>query len=73
MHLCNDWMASVESDSVEDSLVHHMAADATAEISAETATLLQDVNEDDLDTDPFTSDEEFKDDKTVVDDKEHHS
>ena len=43
------------------------SADASAKISAETATLLQDVNEDDLDTDPFASDEEFKDDETVVD------
>ena len=65
---------SVETDSSEDSLIHcikpgGVAADATAEISAETAVLLQDVNEDDLDTDPFASDEEFEDNETVVDDE----
>ena len=57
-----------------DSLVHcvkpgGVAADAAAEISAETAMLLQDVNEDDLDTDPFASNEKFEDDETVVDDE----
>ena len=59
-------------DSSEDSLVRYtkrggMAADDAAEILAETATLLQDINENDLDTDPFASDEEFEDDETVID------
>ena len=44
-----------------------MAADAAAAISAETATLLRDVS-DDMDTDPFASDEELEDDETIVDD-----
>ena len=61
-------------DGSEDSLVHcikhgGIAADAAAEVSAEMAMLLQDVNEDNLDTDPFASDEEFEDDETVVDDE----
>ena len=49
--------------------VRRSATDITADISAEIATHLQDGNEDDLhvDTDPFASDEEFEDDKTVVD------
>ena len=47
-----------------------MAANAAAAISAETATLLHDINKDDVDTtDPFASDEEFEDDKTIVDDE----
>ena len=46
-----------------------MAADATAATSAETATLLRDVNEDNMDSDPFASDEEFEDDKTIADDE----
>ena len=46
-----------------------MAADAAAAISAKTATLLRDVNKDDVDTDPFVSDEEFEDDETIVDDE----
>ena len=32
-------------------------------------TLLRDVNKDDTDTDPFASDEDFKDDGTIVDDE----
>ena len=56
---------------MEDSLVHcikpgSMAADAAAAISAKTATLLCDVNKDYMDTDPFASDEEFEDDKSIV-------
>ena len=43
-----------------------MAADAAAAISAETATLLCDIN-DNVDTNAFASDEEFKDDETIVD------
>ena len=63
---------SIKTDGLEDSLVHcikpgGMAADAEAAISAETATLLRDVN-DDVDTDPFASDKEFEDDETIVDD-----
>ena len=46
-----------------------MAADAAAAISAETDMLLRDVNKDDVDTDPFASDEEFEDDETIVDDE----
>ena len=65
---------SVETDGSEDRLVHcikpgSMSADAAAAISAETATLLCDVNKDDVDTDPFPSDEEFEDDETIVDDE----
>ena len=64
----------IETDGSENSLVHcikpgSMAAYAAAAISAETATLLCDVNKDDMDTDPFASDEEFEDDKTIVDDE----
>ena len=63
---------SIKTDGSEDSLGHcikpgGMAADAAAAILAETATLLCDVN-DNVDTDPFASDEEFKDDGTIVDD-----
>ena len=46
-----------------------MAADVVAVFSAETATLLHDINKDDMETDPFASDEEFKDDETIVDDE----
>ena len=46
-----------------------MAADAAAAISAETATILRDVNTDHVDTDPFTTDEELEDDETVIDDE----
>ena len=46
-----------------------MAADAAAAISAETTTLLRDVNKDDVDTDPFASDEEVDDDETIIDDE----
>ena len=46
-----------------------MAADAAAVISAETVTLLRDVNKDDVDTDPFASNEEFEEDQTIVDDE----
>ena len=65
---------SVETDGSEDSLVDcikpgSIAADAAVAISAETATLLRDVNKDDVDTDPFPSDEEFEDDETIVDDE----
>ena len=35
-------------------------ADAAAAISAETATLLRDVNQDNVDADPFASHEEFE-------------
>ena len=63
---------SVETDGSEDSLIHcikpgGIAADATAVILAETAMLLWDVNKDDVDTDPFASDEEFENDETLVD------
>ena len=49
---------AVETEGSADSLVHcikpgSMAADAAAAISAETATLLRDVNKDEVDTDPF--------------------
>ena len=59
---------------MEDSLVHCIkagstAADAAAAISAKTVTLLRDVNKDDMDTDPFASDEEFEDDKSIVDEE----
>ena len=74
--MCYDWVCgiSVETDGSEDSLVHcikpgNMSADAAAAISAETATLFCNVNKDDMDTDPFASDEEFEDGKTVVDDE----
>ena len=43
-----------------------LAADAAAAISAKTATLLRDVNKDNMDTDPFVSDEEFEDDESIV-------
>ena len=61
-------------DGSKDSLVHcikpgSMAVDATAAILAETATLLRDVNKDDVDTNLFASDEEFEDDETIVDDE----
>ena len=51
---------SVETDGSEDRLVHcikpsSMAADAAATISAETATLVHDINKDDVDTDPLPS------------------
>ena len=46
-----------------------MAADAAAAISAETATLLHDVNKDDVGTDPFAIDEKFEDDETIVNDE----
>ena len=46
-----------------------MAADASAAISAKTIMLLRDVNKDEVDTDPFDSDEEFEDDETIVDDE----
>ena len=46
-----------------------MAANAAAAISAETLTLLHDVNKDDMNTDPFASDEEFEDDETIVNDE----
>ena len=47
-----------------------MAADAAATISVETATLLRDVNKNDVDTtDPFSCDEKFEDDETIVDDE----
>ena len=61
-------------DGSEDSLVHcikpgSMATDAAAAMSAETFMLLRDVNKDNVDTDPFASDEEFEDDETIVDDE----
>ena len=46
-----------------------VAADAATVISAKTVTLLQEINKDDVDTDPFVSDEEFEDDETIVDDE----
>ena len=71
-----DWVCGicVETDGSEDRLVRcikpsSVAADATAAISAETVTVLRDVNKDDMDTDPFPSDEEFEDDETIVDDE----
>ena len=39
------------------------------QISTESATLLQDDNEDNLNIDPFASDEEFEDNDTVVGDE----
>ena len=42
-----------------------VAADATAAISAETVTLLYEVNKDDVDTDPFASDEECEGNKLL--------
>ena len=65
---------SVETDGLEDSLVHcikpgSMAADAAAVISAETATFLRNINKDDVDTDPFTSDKKFEDNETILDDE----
>ena len=70
----NSSRISVETDGSEDSLIHcnkpgSIAADAIAAILAETAMLLCDVNKDDVDTDPFANDEEFKDNKTIVDDE----
>ena len=64
---------SVDTDGLEDSLIYctkpgEVAADAAAEISAETATLLQD-DKNILDVDPFVSDEEFEEDETVIDDE----
>ena len=61
-------------DGSEDSLVHcikpgSMAANAAAVISVETATLLCNVNKDDMDSDLFVNDEEFEDDETIVDDE----
>ena len=71
-----DWVSgiSVKTNGSKDRLDHcnkpgSMAADAAAVISAETAMLLHDVNKDDVDTDPFPSDEEFEDHKTIVDDE----
>ena len=46
-----------------------MAADAAAAISAETFTLLCDVNKNDVDTDSFANDEEFEDDETTLNDE----
>ena len=37
------------------------------QFSAETATLLCDVNKDGMDTDSFASDEEFEDNETILD------
>ena len=65
---------SIKTDGSEDCLVHciikpgGMAADAAAVISAETAILLCDIN-DDVDTDPFGSDKEFEDNETIVDEQ----
>ena len=68
------WSISVETDGSKDSLVHCIqpgskTADAAAAISDETAALLRDINKDDMDSDPFASDEEFEDDETIVDDE----
>ena len=62
------------TDGSEDSLVHcikpgSMAADAAVAISVETATLFRDVKKDDVDTDPFPSDEVFEENETIVDDE----
>ena len=70
----NSSRISVETDGSEDSHLHFIkpgsiAADAVAAISAETAPLLRDINKDNVDTDPFASDEEFEDDETIVDDE----
>ena len=59
---------------MEDSLIHFskpgsIAADAAAAILAETFTLLHDVDKNDVDTDPFASDEEIEDDETIVNDE----
>ena len=64
---------SVETDGTEDGLVHcikpgGVAADATAEISAETAALIAGSNKDLDDSDTFASDEELEDDETCIDD-----
>ena len=45
-----------------------VAADAAAEISAETAALVPGSNEDFDDSDPFASGEELEDDETCIDD-----
>ena len=45
----------------------HVAADAAAEILAETARLV--ANESDLAVDPFASDEELEKDKTIIHDE----
>ena len=45
-----------------------VAADAAAEILAETAVLVAGTNEDLDDSDPFASDEELEDDETCIDD-----
>ena len=65
---------TVETDGSEDNLVHsikpgNMAANATTAILADTAMLLCDVSKDDVDTDHFASDDEFEDNKTIVDDE----
>ena len=72
--MCYVWVGRISIKTVgsEDSLVYcikhgSMAADATAAISAETATLLCDVNGD-MNIDPFSSDEEFENKETIVDD-----
>ena len=70
----NSSRISVETDGAKDSVVHciksgSMAADAAAVISAETATLLCEINQDDVDSDPFASYEEFENDETIVDDE----
>ena len=72
--LCKVCGISVEMDGSEDSLVHcitpgSMAADAATAILVETAILLHDINKYGMDTDPFTSDEEFEGDETIVDDE----
>ena len=64
----------VEMDGSEDSLIHcimpgSMAADAAAAISAKAATLLHDVNKNDVDTNSLASDEELEDAETIVDDE----
>ena len=64
---------SVETDGTEDGLVHcikpgGVAADAAAEILAETGTLIAGSNKDLDDSDPFASDEELEDDETCIDD-----
>ena len=58
----------------EESFVHRikpgsMAADSTAAVSAKGATLLRDLNKDDVDISPFANDEEFNGDKTIINDE----
>ena len=70
----NSSRISVEMDGSEDSLLHcikpgNMVADATAKILVKEFTLLCDVNKNDVDTDPFASEEEFEDDETIVNDE----